>query len=166
MHQCFSNTNKLGAGQHPWQVIEKLEYIENCDNKDAFLAILDDQNDNFEEAQRILEDGDYVFFPGVSTDEELGKAYVDMVGIDGVSNIENYLDREQIKQEIIEYLEDSGEDTDDISDETLEFMVDEDIQTAEGNSDYFEKYFDYEALGRDLDYEGYYFADTGAILTM
>ncbi len=150
----------------PWQIIEELEYINNVDNEDAFLAILDEHNDNFEEAKDIYESGDYIFFAGVDNDEDLGRAYVDMVGFEGVSNIENYLDRNQIEEDIRAQLEEMGEDVDSISDETIDLMVDEDIEAAAGNSDYIEKYFDYEALGRDLDFEGYYFANTGAIYTM
>ncbi len=149
---------------NPWEIIEQLEKLEDINNKDAFLAIFEEHNDNFEEALNIYESGDYIFFPGVDNDEDLGKAYVDMVGFEGVSNKENYIDRNSVAEGIEEYLDSVDEE---YSEETLDAMVDEDIQTAIADNDngFFENHFDYEAFGRDLNFEGYYYADTGAINT-
>lgn len=146
---------------NPRQVIEQLEQIEEVDNKDAFLAILEDQNYNFESALDIYNSGDFTFFAGVDNDFDLGKAYVDMVGLSNINNIENYVNREYVKQNLINNL-DSEED---LSDDTIEAMVDEEIEVAKVDNDegFFENYFDYESLGRDLDFEGYTFTDYGAI---
>lgn len=148
---------------NPWEVIEQLEYIENCDNPEALLAIIESTSNNFEENKRIYESGDYIFFPNVDNDFDLGKAYVDMVGFSGINKIENYVNREYVKQNLIDSL-DSEED---LSDDTIEAMVDEDIEMARVDDDeaFFENYFDYESLGRDLDYEGYVFTNTGAVYT-
>ena len=88
-----------------------------------------------------------------------------MVGFEGVKNIENYLDREAIAESIKEVLEGNGEDLDNIDDDTIEAMVDEDIQNAidAKAEDYFENYFDYGALGRDLEFEGYTYTNGGAL---
>ena len=149
---------------NPWQAIEMLDYIENCDNKDALIAIIESTGNDFEEDKRIYEDGDYTFFAGVDNDADLGKAYVDMVGFSGINKIENYVNREYVKQGLVDSL-DSEED---LSDDTIEAMVDEEIEMARVGNDeaFFEDYFDYESLGRDLDNEGYFFASTGAIETM
>lgn len=143
------------------QVIEQLKQIEEVDNKDAFLAILEDQNYNFELALDIYNSGDFIFFSDVDNDFDLGKAYVDMVGFSGINNIENYVNREYVKQNLINNL-DSEED---LSDDVIEAMVDEDIELARVDNDesFFENYFDYESLGRDLDYDGYAFTNTGAV---
>lgn len=149
---------------NPWEVIEQLEYIENCDNPEALIAIIESTSNNFEENKRIYESGDYTFFAGVDNDYDLGKAYYDMVGgVSGISEPENYVNREDVKQNIINNMA-SDED---YSDEELDAMVDEDIEVAKIDNDesFFENYFDFETLGRELDYSGFFFAETGAIQT-
>ena len=117
---------------------------------------------DLEECKRIYEDGNYVFFSNVSNDEELGRAYVDMVGISGVNNIQYYIDDTEIKEGIAEYLDDIGET---YTDTDLNNMAEEDIEIAisEESYDYLERYFDFEQLGRDLGFEDYYFISDGAI---
>ena len=150
---------------NPWQAIEMLDYIENCDNKDALIAIIESTGNDFEEDKRIYEDGDYTFFAGVDNDADLGKAYFNMVGgVSGISNPENYINRQYVE----DYIVDNLSSDEDYSQETIDQMVEEEIEVAKAGNDesFFENYFDYEALGRDLDFDGYYFASTGAIETM
>lgn len=150
---------------NPWEVIEQLEYIENCDNPEALIAIIESTSNNFEENKRIYESGDYIFFAGVDDDYDLGKAYYDMVGgVTGISNPENYVNREYVKQNIINNMT-SDED---YSDKELDAMIDEEIEVAKIDNDesFFENYFDFETLGRELNYGGFYYADTGAIQTL
>lgn len=150
---------------NPWEVIEQLEYIENCDNPEALIAIIESTSNNFEENKRIYESGDYTFFAGVDNDYDLGKAYYDMIGgVSDISNPENYVNREDVKQNLINNMA-SDED---YSDKELDAMVYEDIEVAKIDNDesFFENYFDFEALGRDLGFEGFYFASTGAIQTL
>lgn len=150
---------------NPWEVIEQLEYIENCDNPEALIAIIESTSNNFEENKRIYESGDYTFFAGVDDDYDLGKAYYDMVGgVSGISEPENYVNREYVKQNLINNMA-SDED---YSDKELDAMVDEDIEVAKVDNDesFFENYFDFETLGRELNYGGFYYADTGAIQTL
>lgn len=149
---------------NPWEVIEQLEYIENCDNPEALIAIIESTSNNFEENKRIYESGDYTFFAGVDNDYDLGKAYYDMVGgVSGISEPENYVNREYVKQNLI----DNMNSDEDYSDKELDAMVDEDIEVAKIDNDesFFENYFDFETLGRELNYSGFYYADTGAIQT-
>lgn len=108
----------------------------------------------------IIERGDYIWFAGVSDDEGLGEAYVDMVGFEGVSNKENYIDRDKV----IDMIESS------YSEEELEeyggaeaeadAMIDSYVDS--GDESFIEQYFDYDALGRDLSFDFTYTSD-GAI---
>lgn len=163
---------------NPWQAIENLEYLENCDDKDAFIAILEDQgSSNLQYAKEVYESGDYTFFPGVSNDEELGEAYVDLVGgLEGVNNIENYIDedkyreswREAAEQSVREEYPDLDEDSEEFEakvEEDLDNEAQEQLEIDLRDGADLSDYFDYEALGRDLDFEGYFFASTGAIQT-
>ena len=162
------------------QVLDWLEQYENLSENDreAFTAIMEDQNDDFESAMNILESGDYVFFSGVETEEELGEAWVDMVGgIEGVSNPENYVDeeayRESWRDAAEESVRDDNPDIDEDSDEFeslveewLDAVVPEQLQLDIDEGRDLSEYFDYKALGRDLDSDGFFFATTGAIQTL
>lgn len=116
---------------------------------------------DLEECKRIYEDGEYVFFPGVEDDFNLGKAYVDMVGFEGVTNLSNFIDRNAIKTNIINNMNSE----EDYSDEELDAMVEEDIALAIDSKaeDYLKEYFDYDHLGHTLGYEGYTFIEDGCI---
>lgn len=108
----------------------------------------------------VLERGDYIWFPGVSDDEGLGEAYVDMVGFEGITSPENYIDR----QKVIDMIEStySEEELEEYggAEEEADVMID--IYTKDGNKDFFEEYFSYEALGRELSVDYTYTSD-GAI---
>ena len=72
-------------------------------------------------------------------------------------NIEwNGYDREQ---EIEDWI-------DEHEDDYLDSIIDEEIRLAEAGEVDLSNYFDYEAYGRDLSYDGYTFTDKGAILIM
>lgn len=160
---------------NPWQAIEELEYIENCDNPDALIAIIESTSNNFEENKRIYESGDYIFFTGVDNDTDLGKAYVNLIGgLKGVSNIENYINEDAYRENWREAAESSvREENPDLDENSEEFeekveewlnsVVDEQLAMAKENGEDLSNYFDYEAFGRDLGFEGFYFASTGAI---
>ena len=136
-------------------------------DREALAGILYDRynGDNFDECLNILNDGEYIYFPGVDNEIDLGKAYVDMVGLEGINNIENYLDRNAIAEDIKDDLYNNGEDLDTIDDDDINAMVEEDIQNAiDANAtNYLEQYFDYRALGRELEYEGYFYSNSGAM---
>ena len=108
----------------------------------------------------VLESGDYTWFPGVSDDAGLGEAWVDMVGFEGVSNKENYIDR----QKVIDMIEStySEEELEEYggAEEEADVMIDSYV--SDGNEDFIEQYFDYDALGRDLSFDFTYTSD-GAI---
>ena len=168
----------LGIDEYtnPWEAIEELEYIENSDNKDALIAIIESTGD-FENAKEIYESGDYTFFPGVEDDEGLGRAYVEMVGgLEGVTNAGNYIDeeaykeswREAAEQDVRENNPDLDENSDEFEDEVenwLNGVAMEELENEKAAGNDLSEYFDYEAFGRDLDFEGYFFASTGAVQT-
>ena len=87
----------------------------------------------------VLESGDYIWFPGVSDDEGLGEAYVDMVGFEGVTSPENYIDR----QKVIDMIEStySEEELEEYggAEEEADVMIDSYIEA--GNKDFFEECF-------------------------
>lgn len=118
----------------------------------------------------VLESGDYIWFPGVSDEEDLARAYIDMVGFEGISNKENYFDRENWKDEVRAdeesyYREENGledenewEEHESDFEDYLDAMADEMAENYDGNEDD----FDYEQLGNDLSYD-YTFTSDGAI---
>ena len=85
-----------------------------------------------------------------------------MVGISGIGHIEQYIDEDKVKEEIKEFLDNEGEE---YTEAELNAAVDIDIQDAIsiGDEKYLERNFDYEALGRDLHIEEYYFVEDGCI---
>lgn len=141
--------------------LEESEDTEEDDKQKMIKRIEEATGYDLEECERIYEDGEYVFFPGVEDDLGLGKAYVDMVGFDGVANLSNFIDRSAIKTNIINNMNSE----EDYSDEELDAMVEEDIALAIDSKaeDYLKEYFDYDHLGHTLGYEGYTFIEDGCI---
>ena len=123
---------------------------------DAYKACLECLGSGSEEeAEEIINNGDYIFFSEEHGHYNLGKAYVDMIGSpkDAISKdrIGYYIDREKVKDA---FYNDSGEE---MSDEEIEDAIDSYIDSDMDES-FIDDFFDYEAFGRDLDYEG--FTDT------
>ena len=182
----------LGINEYS-NVESSLDMIEKFSNlneyeQEVLEAIMEASSDDIEEALDILDSGDYLYLEGVSTEYELGEAYVDMVGSikDTVGDdITSYIDEDQMKrdyedgareilrervyddsdydQEIADANDcEVGDVTDDMRDEYIEdnlddftqVMVDDDINLAiEGDLD-LSDYFDYEAFGRELSFDG------------
>lgn len=146
---------------NPVEALDKIKKLSELDEDalDVVLSIMEtDLYISVTEAIEIQESGDYIFFPGISTDEELGEAYVDMVGFSGVSHIEQYIDEDRIK-EYIQYQYDEQ-----LDDDTLNQLVDDEIEANVGNENFYNTYFDYEKLGTDLQIDGFMFVDKGAIV--
>ena len=195
-------TNKIDTTGFPWNFIEKAmtpeikEFVET--NEEFFNNLLkskelgtginlnESANDNEamikrikdatgyddEYCRKIIEDGDYVWFKGVSSDEELGKAYVDMVGMQGISDKSKYIDEEAYRNSWREAAEESiREENPDLDEDEfeaevekwLDAVVPEQLEIAKLDGENLDEYFDYEALGRDLNFEDYYFVDDGCI---
>lgn len=144
----------------PAKLKELIRYNEFEDKTLLKNAMETGQYSTVDEYIDVLESGDYIWFPGVSDDEGLGEAYVDMVGFEGVTSPENYIDR----QKVIDMIEStySEEELEEYggAEEEADVMIDSYIEV--GNKDFFEEYFSYEALGRDLSFDYTYTSD-GAI---
>ena len=144
----------------PAKLKELIRYNEFEDKTLLKNAMETGQYSTVDEYIDILERGDYIWFPGVSDDEGLGEAYVDMVGFEGVTSPENYIDR----QKVIDMIEStySEEELEEYggAEEEADVMIDS--YTKDGNKDFFEEYFSYEALGRYLSFDYTYTSD-GAI---
>ena len=119
-----------------------------------------------------LERGDYVWFPGCEDDYDLGKDYVDMVGWEGISNINNYFNEAEFR-DAIEYDEKlyfAGEhniDPDDPNfpedefEEWMNMIVDERVSNPDFSNN--DEFFNYSQLGEDLENDGYTFTSDGCI---
>lgn len=143
------------------QELKKIEELPSDEQEMVGYFLEQGSYDDLDEIIEKIQSGDYIFFPQVSDTEDLGKAYFDMVGIEGISNPFQYVDRDQIMRSFRD--NDSEED---LSDDDYYAMADEEIENAEadGNLQYAEDNFDYEALGRDLEIEGYTYVSGGALM--
>lgn len=122
----------------------------------------------------LAESGDYIWLPGVDSDEELGRRYVDDIlgGIDMVNGKDNYFDREQYKEDMYAdmrsvFMDDNDIESDDDFEENYQGEFDDYLDaiadTYEESGNIADEYFDYEKLGRELDMEGFTFTSDGAI---
>ena len=165
-------------------------------DEDVVEAIVEAGGYDVKEAVEIAERGDYYFYPDVHDYSDLAYAVIDEIGGLGEAlgdSVANYIDEDQMRREYswdirnimrdtAEYEVDEaheGEDEDSYDreqeiedwmdeheDEWLDMVIGEDIEAAERGEVDLSNYFDYEAYGRDLSYDGYTFTDKGAILIM
>ena len=155
------------------QKLEQLIKLNNSDNKEIVKAIIESgHTDDIDEAIKIADDGDYIWFPGVNTDAELGEAYINMIGSikDTLGDrATNYIDesrlREDLRDDAINAIYDDGEykSIDDIPEEEIDSYVDSFIDDMLVDDVTLENYFDYEAFGRDLGFDGFTFTTDGCI---
>lgn len=121
-----------------------------------------------------LESGDYTWFDGVSSDSELGQAYVDMVGFEGINNLSYYIDEDSVRRDFDESDErdeiarEQGIDFDEVDDydveRAIDALVDEAIENGSDDRDFCERHFDYDAFGNSLQVnDGFTFTSDGAI---
>jgi antirestriction protein len=141
------------------QELKKIEELPSDEQEMVGYFFEQGSYDDLDEIIEKIQSGDYVFLPQVNDTEDLGKAYFDMVGIEGISNPFQYVDRAQIMRSF------RDNDSEDLSDSDYYAMADEEIENAEadGNLQYAEDNFDYEALGRDLEMDGYTYVSGGAL---
>lgn len=161
------NTNKYVIMKSYKKITESAN-----DNEAMLKRIKDATGYDDEYCRKIIEDGDYVWFEGVDNEEDLGKAYVDMVGMQGISDKSKYIDEEKYRDSWRELAEENireenpNLDEDEFEAEVekwLDAVVPEQLEIAKLDGENLDKYFDYEALGRDLNFEDYYFVDDGCI---
>ena len=95
-----------------------------------------------------------------------------MVGMQGISDKSKYIDEEKYRDSWREFAEESiREENPDLDEDEfeaevekwLDAVVPEQLEIAKLDGENLDEYFDYEALGRDLNFEDYYFVDDGCI---
>lgn len=146
-------------------LLNEIEYLESTDQMDALEMATEDQGSSyFEDTVDIINRGDFLFFPGVEDDEELGHAFVDMCG--GISaavsrdRLATYIDIDEVAETFKEGTEDDS-DLADMDDDAWYSLAEEQVEMSPES---YEDYFDYDRYGRDLRMEGgYFFGDLGAI---
>lgn len=153
--------------------LQELVKINNYEDKKLLKNALETgYTDNVDEMIKKLDDGDYIWFEGVNTDAELGEAYINMIGSikDALGDrAGNYIDesrlRDDLRDDVINIIYDDGEyeDIDDIPEEEIESYTDSIINDELLDDKTVENYFDYEAFGRDLGFDGFTFTTDGCI---
>lgn len=174
----------------PWEIDENsdtnqtLEYLQKYEELDeddqaCLKAIIESEGEsNIEQCFETFEGSDYIFLPGVDNEEALARAYIDTIlgeidfnspsassCIDEDAYKESWREiaEESIREEYPELDENSDEFESKVDDLT-EHLSDENLEAAkESNDQDLADYFDYEQYGRDLTFEGFYLASTGAI---
>ncbi len=172
--------------------LDLLEKISEYDKYDLEVigAIYEDQGGELKDSIEIFDSGDYEYYSGVNSLTDLAYELIAQIGgiKDAVSNPENYIDEEALRRDlsfdIRELMRDSAEEEidekhkyddeedfdreqeiedwmDEHEDDYLDMYVDEILNDIDGKT--IENYFDYDAFGRDLGYDGYYITDKGAI---
>lgn len=171
--------------------LDLIERINNLDKHDKEIlgAIMEAQGGELEDAFDVLERGDYEWYSGIDSYDDLAYELIDQLGgISELSDPENYIDDEALRRDLsydIDYMmrddaedavrnEHPGEDDEDYDfekevedyiDENREDYLDmwvEDILNEPSKED-IERYFDYEKWGRDLSFDGYVITDNGVI---
>lgn len=172
--------------------LDLLEKISEYDDYDLEVigAIYEDQGGDIKDSIEIFDSGDYEYYSGVNDLTDLAYELIDQLGgiKYAVSNPEYYIDEDALRRDLSfdvrdmmydeakDYVKDQHkyddeeeydldqeiEDyIDENEDDYLDNLVDEILDDLDDKT--IENYFDYEAFGRDLGYDGYYIADKGAI---
>lgn len=188
----FDDINEYSNASSVLQELKELQ--ESDVDEDVVAAIVEATGYGIKEAIEIAERGDYYWYPGISSYTDLAYAVIDEIGSlkDALGDrVVNYIDEDQMRREyrwdIREVMRDSAEDAvdeahegededsydreqeiedwmDEHEDEYLDMIIDEDIRMAEAGEIDLSNYFDYEAFGRDLSFDGYTIVDGGIIL--
>ena len=187
----FDDINEYSNASSALEELKELQ--ESDVDEEAVKAIVEAGGYDIKEAIEIAESGDYYFYPGLSSYTDLAYELIDELGGIGEAvgkNVVNYIDEDQMRREyrwdIREIMRDSAEDEvdrehygededsydreqeiedwmDEHEDEYLDMVIDEDIRMAEAGEVDLSNYFDYEAFGRDLSFDGYTIVDNGII---
>lgn len=143
---------------------EALESIVDDGNEEEFKAAMEYSGD-FHDAVDLVETGSVTKISDESMsnrmDEEIGAYYMDSMGFSGLSNVENYFDYEAYGRDIrIEYYPVKAGDPETAEeywcgderadDEEIGRAVVKQLGWEDVGKENQERYFDYEAFGRDL----------------
>lgn len=174
------------------ETLEKLQELEGLDIDDDLLDALTEATGSIDDAIDVYESGDYEWYPGISSYTDLAYEVIEQLGglKYAVSDITNYIDenamRRDYEYDVRDMMYDDAEyevekehrldDEDEYDkdqeiedwidnniDSYLDSIISEEIGLAEMGEVDLSDYFDYEAYGRDLSFDDYYIANTGAI---
>lgn len=187
----FDDINEYSNASSVLQELKELQ--ESDVDEDVVAAIVEAGGYDIKEAVEIAESGDYLWYPGLNSYTDLAYAVIDELGGIGEAvgkNVVNYIDEDQMRreyrwdireimrgtaeQEVDDAHEGEDEDSydreqeiedwmDEHEDEYLDMIIDEDIRMAEAGEIDLSNYFDYEAYGRDLSFDGFTIVDGGII---
>lgn len=154
--------------------LEQLKKIEAFEDPKVLKNAIetDYYGDDIESYIDHLERGDYVWFPNCEDDFDLGKDYIDMVGWEGISNIERYFKEDDFRNDIYNdekdyYASENGLDTesDDFPEDDFEEWMNTVVEDRKNYQNFSndDQYFDYNQLGEDLEQDGYTFTSDGCI---
>lgn len=163
----ISDQERYSVNKFRQQIINILNVINNfsVEEFDALnLAIEDVGPWDFEEIVDAINREDYIYFPDVESDYDLGEAYVDYVG-----SVEEAVDKTDLAdyiniRAVADYFYEENEEFAEENDLDIEDYIDIAKDEVEDNPEKFLKFFNYEAFGKDLRLvDGYYIGSTGAI---
>lgn len=167
-------------GEYPgYEALQEFgEKLEGVDDVEAVSNAMEVTND-LDEAIEGLSSGNIMFYPGISNEEDLARMVIDewYGGVEQLdpSTLESYFDYEMLGRDLgfDTYENPNDPDGDDISageywcgdenasdQEIGEAFVEDVGFDGVQNPEY---YFDYEAYGRDLSYDGFTFTSDGCI---
>lgn len=181
----------LDTGKEPhWHYpLDEAFGIDDDDYMDILGGFID-MGYSDEDAERKITKGEYMYYAGVTDDADLGEQYISDIGSiqDAVSNWKYYIDEDKLRNDlsydIDEIMRDSAEEAvreEHENEDESDYDFDEEVENwiEEHRDEYLdneveiymetmsikeaESYFDYEALGRDLRYDGWFYTDNGAL---
>ncbi len=160
--------------------IEDVRTYCRCQDQEILQAIMESDSCNVDEAMDILNSGSYVYYSGVSDDEELGQQVVSDAGgllsALTLDTIRQYIDEDLVRDDLRQdemfqdYVlqEEDANSIDDVDDDTIDEYLDEyvDMYITDmyngGNEEGLETYFDFEDYGSDISMD-YTFTEFGAV---
>ena len=159
----INNQERYSIGKFRQEIINILNVINNFSEEEfeaLNLAIEDLGPWDFEETVEAINRDDYIYFPDVESDRDLGETYVNYIGsIEDAVGEENLADYINIRELAQEYYDDSDDNEFDLED-YVDFAREEIIEHPKDFLDF----FDYDAFGKDLRLvDGYFIGSTGAI---
>ena len=187
--ELIRQLKEVGFGEGQSHLLDEAYGLDDEEYADILGGFID-MGYSDEDAERKINNGEYMYYAGVTTDEELGERSVSDIGSiqNAASNWEYYIDedtfRDDLSYDIDEFMMDDAEEAvreahedEDESDYDFEEEVEDWIEEHRDeyldrevenyikmmSSEEAEHYFDYAAFGRDLRYDGWFFTDNGAL---
>lgn len=159
----INNQERYSLNKFKQQITNILNVVNNFSEEEfeaLNIAIESTGPWDFEDTVESINRDDYIYFPGVESDYDLGKTYVDYIGdikeAVGEEDLADYIDIREVAQDYYNNNEDKNLDLEDYIDIARE-------EVAENPEDFLD-FFDFDAFGKDLRLiDGYFIGSTGAI---